>query len=197
MHPPDRLGRHRASNPNLLVRILHLELKPAHHARNRAPQLGPRKILPYTRALAVQEGNLREVRRRPAVPIARLVALLVCVDPALRDVLVARVAPEVRAAIDGVRADHDARAAGHARPGHGGVADGFANGHGHGRVQPEDLLANAVEEGHGFQVVPGDGVVGGGDSCADFLPQAGLHVGVLAELVAAPCQCAGGGLVLF
>ena len=134
MHPLNRFGRHRPSNRNLLVRILHLERKPSHHTGNCTPQLGARKVLPYTRTLAVQESNLREVRRRPAVPVARLVTLLIRVDPALGAVLVARLAPELWAAVDGVGAEHDARAARDAHPGDGGVADGLADGGGHGRV---------------------------------------------------------------
>lgn len=40
-------------------------------------------------------------------------------------------------------------------------------------------------------------MVGRGDGSADFLSETGLYVGILAELVAAPGQSAGGGFVLF
>lgn len=77
-------------------------------------------------------------------------ALFVRVNPALGAVLVTCLAPEVRAAVDGVGAEYDARAARDALPGDGGVADGLADGGGHGGVQAEDLLADTVEERHGF-----------------------------------------------
>lgn len=196
MHTLDRFSRHRTGNPDLLIWVLHLELKPAHDPRNSTPQLSARKVLADTRPLAVQEGYLREVRRRATIAVARLVALLVRVDPALGHVLVAGLAPEFRTAVDSVGAENDPRACGDALPGHSGITDGLANGGRHRGVEPKDLLADAVEEWHGFQVVEGDGMVGRGDDRADFFPQTGLHVGVLAKLIAAPCQSTGGGFVL-
>lgn len=186
MHPLNRLRRHRPRNMNLLIRILHLKLEPAHDARNRTSQLGARKVLSNTRALAMQERDLREIRRRATVAITRLVALLVRIDPALRTILVAGIAPEVRPAVRGVGTEDDARALWYAFPCYGGIAHGFADRGRYRWVQTEDLLADAVEEGHVFEVVPGDGMVGGGDAGTDLLPEAGLHVRVLAELETAP-----------
>lgn len=186
MHPLNRLRRHRTPNLDLLVRILHLKLKPPHHTRNRTPEFRTREILPYTRTLAMQEGYLREIRRRSPVPVTRLPSLLISIDPTVRTILVAGLAPEVRAAVDGVGAEYDSRALGDTLPCHHGVADGLADSDGDGREQAQDFLTDAVEEGHGFQVVPGDGMVGGGDDGANFLPQTSLYLRVLAELVAAP-----------
>lgn len=150
MHPLYGLCRHRPPNLNHLVRILHLELKPPDDSRNRTPEFSTRKILAYTCALAMQERNLREIRRRSPIPVIRLVALLIRIDPALGAVLVASLAPKVWAAVYGVGTEYDARALGDTLPGDGSVADGFANGDGDCGVQAEDFLANAVEEGHGF-----------------------------------------------
>jgi hypothetical protein len=47
-------------------------------------------------------------------------------------------------------------------------------------------LADAVEEGQGFEVGVGDGVGGGGDFGADFVAKAGLDFGVKSEQVAGP-----------
>jgi hypothetical protein len=178
------------------VRVLQLEGEAADHARNGTPELCARKVLADAGALAVQEGDLGVVGRGAAVAVAGLAAGIVGVDPAVRQVLVTGGAPELRAAVDGVRDEQDARAMRYGVAGDDGVADGFADRGRHGGVQAEDLLADAVQEGHGFEVAPGDGVVGRGDALADFLTQAGLDVGVLAELVAAPRQGAGSGFVL-
>lgn len=70
--------------------------------------------------------------------------------------------------------------------GDGGVADGFTDCGGDGWVEAEDFLADAVEEGEGFEVGVGYGVAGGGNFGADFGAEAFLDVGVEGEEVAGP-----------
>lgn len=142
---------------NLLLRILHLKRKPPNNTRNRTPQLRPRKVLPDTRPLPMQERDLREIRRRPAVIVRHGVPVLIRVDPALRHELLAVLAPEDGRAVDCVRADDEPRALGDGFPGDGCVADGFAYCDGHGWVQAEHFLADAVEEGEGFEIGVCDG----------------------------------------
>jgi hypothetical protein len=64
------------------------------------PALLGRKRGGDTRSLPMQERNLREIRRRPAIIVRDTVPVLVRVDPALRYELLPVFAPEERAPID-------------------------------------------------------------------------------------------------
>ena len=146
----------------------------------------------------MQEGNLGKVRARAAVLVRRLLARRgIRINPSLRQELVATVAPELRAAVDCVRAEEQSSAGGHRLPGHRGVPDGFPDGHRHGGIETQDLLADAVEERQGFEIVPGDGGVTGGNAFADFGAQSSLILGIEREEVAAPGEGAGGCLMLY
>lgn len=197
MHPLNRFRRYRSRNSNLLVWILHLKLKSAHHTGNRTPELCACKVLPDTGTLAMQESNLGEICRCPTIAVTCLMALLIRIDPTLGTVLIPRLTPEIRATVDSVRAQDNASAFGDTLSGNSGIANGLTDGDGDCGIQAKDLLADTVEEGHGLQLGPGDGMVSGRDCRADLFPEAGLDVEVLAELIAAPRQCAGGGLVLY
>lgn len=130
---------------NLLLRILHFKPEPANDTSHGAPQLSPRKVLPDTRPLAMQEGNLRKVGRcAPGLIGGLLAGGRIRIDPPLREELVACVAPELGAAVDGVRADEQTGTTGDWLAGDGGVADGLAEGHGDGGIQAQDFLADAV-----------------------------------------------------
>jgi hypothetical protein len=196
MHPLDRLRRDRPGDMNLLLGILHLEREPPHHAGDGTPQLRARKVLPDARALAMQEGDLGEVGRRAAGVVRSRLARLIGIDPSLRNEIIARRTPELGTAVDGIRAEDDAGALRDMLAGDGRVADGLADRRRDRRVQAQDFLADAVEQRHGLQVVPGDGGVAGGDAVADLGAETLLHVGVLAEEVAGPGEGAGGGFVL-
>lgn len=145
----------------------------------------------------MQERDLREIRARAAVLIRRLSPRhRVGVDPALGAEVVCGVAPELGAAVDGLRTNADDGSAGDLLPGDGGVADGLAAGHGHGGVQAQDLVHDAVEIGHAFELLPGDGGVGGGDRSADLGPERLLDVRVQGEVVAGPGEGVGGCFML-
>lgn len=196
MHPLARLRRDGSGDVDRLIWILQLHRKPANHPGHRAPQLRACKVLADARPLAMQEGDLREVGRCAAVVVHHLVALLVRVDPPLRPELLARLAPEVRTAVDRVRAEDDARAPGDLLACHVRIAHRLADRRRHRRVQPQHFLADAVEQRHRLELVPGDGVVGRGDYGTDLLPESGLDVGMQAQQIAGPCQGAGRGFVL-
>lgn len=179
MHPLHRLRSHSPGNVNLLLGILHFKPEPAHNASDGTAQFRTREILANTRPLAVQEGDLREVRARASVLVGSLLARDgVRIDPALWQEVVAGFAPEIRAAVDGVRAKHQTGPGGNGLASYCRVADGLANGHGHGGIQPQHFLADAVQERERLQVVPGDGRVSRGNTLADLLTQPGLILGI-------------------
>ena len=156
MHPLNWFRRYRSRNSNLLVWILHLKLKSAHHTGNCTPELCTRKVLPDAGTLAMQESNLGEICRCPTIAVTRLMALLIRIDPTLGTVLIPRLTPEIRATVDGVRAQDNASAFGDALAGNSGIVNGLTDGDGNCGIQAKDLLADTVEEGHGLQLGPGD-----------------------------------------
>lgn len=94
MHTTHRFRRYRTGDADFLFGILHLKLKPADDASDRGPEFGTGEVLADARAWAVEEGDLGVVARGAAVAVAELVALLVRIDPALREVLVPAIPPE-------------------------------------------------------------------------------------------------------
>ena len=158
MHALDRFRRDSSSNVNLLLRILHFKPEPSHDTGNGTTQFGTSKVLANTRPLAMQEGNLSVVGARTSRLVGGLLARGgIRVDPAFGQELVAILAPEIRAAVDGVRAQHQTGAGWHGLAGYCRVADGLADGHGHGGIQTQDFLAHPVQERKSLQVCPGDG----------------------------------------
>lgn len=146
----------------------------------------------------MQEGNLGKVRACTPVLVRRLLARRrIRIDPSLRQEIVATLAPELRAAVDCVRAQEEPGPRGHGLPGHNGVTDGFTDGHRHRGIETQDFLADAVEEGEGLQIVPGDGGVTGGNAFADFSSHSGLVLGIERQEIAAPGESAGGCFVLY
>lgn len=127
MHSLHGLRRDSATNINHLLGILHLKLKPSHNPSHRTSQLGPRKVLPNTRSLSVQKGDLRKVGRCASVVIDRGLTGLVGVDPSLGDEILARLAPEFWAAVDGVWAEDNFSAFRDMFSCYSGVADGFTD----------------------------------------------------------------------
>jgi hypothetical protein len=80
---------------NLLLRILHLKNKPTNNTCNRTTQLSPRKILPNTSTLPMQESNLRKIRTRASILVRHTLPRLgVRINPALRQEILAILAPE-------------------------------------------------------------------------------------------------------
>lgn len=71
----------------------------------------------------MQERNLREIRRRPAIIVRDTVPVLVRVDPALRYELLPVFAPEERAPIDRPRTQHHSCPFRDVLPCYDGVAD--------------------------------------------------------------------------
>lgn len=197
MHPLHRLRSHSPSNMNLLLRILHAKPEPSNNTRHSTPQLRPRKVLPNTTPLPMQERNLREIRPCPTMLIRRLLPRhRIRIDPSFRQEILTRRTPELRTAVYSIRAEDEPRALGNGFVRDDGVADGFADCHRDGWVQAEDFLADTVEERHGFEVGPGDWGVAGGDAVADFGAEAVLVLRVEGEEVAAPGQGAGCRFVL-
>lgn len=186
MHPFDRLRRDRPCNTNLLFRILHLKFEPPNHPRNGATQLRPRKVLPDTRPLPMQKGDLREICGRSSVVVDRGLTVLVCIDPTFGDKFIAIVSPEFRAAVDRIRTQDDPRALGNVLACNSRVANRFANRGGDGWIQAQNLLADAVKERHAFQVVGGNVVTAAGDALTDFSAEALLDFRILTEEIARP-----------
>lgn len=135
IHPLNGLRRNRPRNMNLLLGILHLKRKPAHHTRHGTPQLRPRKVLPNTRPLPMQERNLRKVRRRTPIIIRNLVPRFVRINPSLGEKILTMLAPEDRGAVDRVGAQDQAGSPGDVFACDRRVADGFADCNGHGWVK--------------------------------------------------------------
>lgn len=119
---------------NLLLRILHLKLEPPDNTSNSTAQFGSSKIFSDTGPLAMQESDLRIVCRGTTIVVDDLLAVPVVIDPALWQELLPIVAPEFRAAVDGVRTDEDASAFGDMLACYGGIADGFANRDGYSGI---------------------------------------------------------------
>lgn len=94
MHPLHRLDSNRPRSMNLLIRILHLKSEPPHNTRNSTPELRSRKVLPNTRSLTMQEGNLSEVRRCTSIVVGYLIPIFIGVDPSLGVKFLGVVAPE-------------------------------------------------------------------------------------------------------
>lgn len=124
----------------------------------------------------VQKGHDGVVAGGAAGVVGHLAAgLLVDVDPALGAELHGVGAPELGAAVDGPGHDVDGRAHGKFLVGQRGLLDDLAGRDGHGRVQPQGLVADGVEEREGVDGGGGDlGVeVGGrGERVADFVAEA-------------------------
>lgn len=196
MHALHGLRSHCPGNVDYLLRILHLELEPSNNTSNRATQLRSRKVLADARPLAMQKGDLGKVGRCAPIVVDSGVAVLVGVDPAFRDEFISVIAPELWAAVDRVRAEDDASALGDVLAGDSGAADGFADCRGHGWVQTENLLADTVQQRHGFQIAPRDGGVARWDAFVDLGPEALLDVWVLTQEMAGPCEGTSGGFVL-
>ncbi len=100
--------------------------------------------------------------------------------------------------VDGVGAQYDGRALGDVRSADGGIARGNAEGHGHGRVDAQDFVADGGEVSEFVDVGCGDGgggVARGRESGADFGAQPGLDEWVRAEHVDGPGHCGSGGFV--
>lgn len=146
MHPLHGLRSHSPSNMNLLLRILHAKPKPPNNTRHSTPQLRPRKVLPNTTPLPMQERNLCEIRPRPTMLIRRLLPTLrIRINPSLRQEIVLRGAPELRTPVYSIRAEDESRALWDGFAGDDGVADGFADCHWDGWVEAEDFLADAIQ----------------------------------------------------
>lgn len=145
----------------------------------------------------MQEGDLGKVGACATVLVRRLLARRrIRIDPSLRQEIVAILAPEFRAAVDCIRAQEEPGPRRHGLAGHNGVSDGFTYGHRHRGIQTQDFLADAVEEGEGLQIVPGDRGVAGGNAFADFGSHSGLVLGIEREEIAAPGESAGGCFML-
>lgn len=181
---------------NLLIRILHLKRKSPNNTRNSTPELRPRKVLPNTRSLTMQEGNLSKVRRRASIVIRYLIPILVCIDPSLGVELFRVISPEQWASVYRPRTENDPRTCRDEFPRDGGVPHCFADGGWDGRPEAEDFLAYSVEERERLEVLVCDLGVAARDLGSDLFAQSCLVVRVLVEKVGGPGQGAGGGFML-
>jgi hypothetical protein len=174
----------------LLIWILHIQRKPPKNTCHRTPQFCPRKILSDTTPLAMQERNLRIISPRPSIIIRNAVPVLVRIDPSLRVEFLTPF-PEQRTPVYRPRTEDDSRAGGNEFSCYRCIAYCFANRGWDRGVQSENFLADAVEQGQGFEVCVADWAVAGWDFGADFFPQTGLIFWMLVEEVAGPGKGAG------
>lgn len=137
MHALDRLGGDSPCDMNLLLGILHFKPEASDNTSNSTPQFSTSKIFADTRPLPVQEGNLRKIGASTSVLVGRLLTRDgIGIDPSLGQELVGIVAPEVRAAVDSVRTEHQTGSRWDRLAGYRCVADRLTDGHGHGGIQP-------------------------------------------------------------
>jgi hypothetical protein len=109
-----------------------------------------------------------------------LVTFLISVNPTFWEVLVAPIAPELKATVYSVRAENDAGAFGDTLSSDGSIADGLADGRRDGGEESQDLLADSMKQGHRLQVTPDNWVVCRGNPFADFLAESRLDIRILA-----------------
>lgn len=104
----------------------------------------------------MQECDLSKVGRRASSMVYSGAASLVCVNPALRQEFITTASPELRAAIDCVRTENNSSSLRNMLSSDSRVADRFTDCCRNGWVQTENLLADAVQKRHRFQIVPGN-----------------------------------------
>lgn len=156
VHPLQRLARQSSAKRDLLAGLPQGKLEHPKKSRNCASKLCLGEIFPDARPGPVEECNLRKVGRRPSMFIRNLSPFrFVGVDPPFRKKVVCSLTPEFRTPVDGLRAQRDCCSPGDSLPRDGGFADGFAARHRDCGVQTQDFLADTVEVGHSFKVLPG------------------------------------------